>query len=55
MVYYVDPSTGKIYVANNEDYWYDAAITTKQEIPEERVKQLRVKSGKSSFNRVIRT
>jgi len=24
MVYYVDPSTGKIFVANNEDYWYDA-------------------------------
>lgn len=24
IVYYVDPSTGKIYVANNEDYWYDA-------------------------------
>lgn len=23
MIYYVDPSTGKIYVANNEDYWYD--------------------------------
>ena len=23
IVYYVDPSTGKIYVANNEDYWYD--------------------------------
>ncbi|MFY0689457.1 MAG: penicillin acylase [Cyclobacteriaceae bacterium] len=23
IVYYVDPQTGKIYVANNEDYWYD--------------------------------
>ena len=23
IIYYVDPSTGKIYVANNEDYWYD--------------------------------
>jgi choloylglycine hydrolase len=24
ILYYVDPSNGKIYVANNEDYWYDA-------------------------------
>ena len=23
VLYYVDPQTGKIYVANNEDYWYD--------------------------------
>ncbi|WP_422084083.1 carcinine hydrolase/isopenicillin-N N-acyltransferase family protein [Ulvibacterium sp.] len=23
VVYYMDPGTGKIYVANNEDYWYD--------------------------------
>lgn len=23
VLYYVDPATGKIYVANNEDYWYD--------------------------------
>ncbi|WP_037577300.1 carcinine hydrolase/isopenicillin-N N-acyltransferase family protein [Sporocytophaga myxococcoides] len=23
ILYYVDPATGKIYVANNEDYWYD--------------------------------
>ena len=23
VVYYVDEATGKIYVANNEDYWYD--------------------------------
>lgn len=23
ILYYVDPHTGKIYVANNEDYWYD--------------------------------
>lgn len=23
VVYYVDSETGKIYVANNEDYWYD--------------------------------
>lgn len=23
VLYYVDPHTGKIYVANNEDYWYD--------------------------------
>ena len=23
VLYYVDPNTGKIYVANNEDYWYD--------------------------------
>jgi choloylglycine hydrolase len=23
IIYYVDPSTGKIYVANNEDYWYN--------------------------------
>ncbi len=23
VVYYVDESNGKIYVANNEDYWYD--------------------------------
>lgn len=24
ILYYVDPGNGKIYVANNEDYWYDA-------------------------------
>ena len=24
ILYYKDPNTGKIYVANNEDYWYDA-------------------------------
>jgi choloylglycine hydrolase len=24
VLYYIDASTGKIYVANNEDYWYDA-------------------------------
>lgn len=24
IIYYVDPHSGKIYVANNEDYWYDA-------------------------------
>jgi len=23
IIYYVDPHSGKIYVANNEDYWYD--------------------------------
>ncbi len=23
VVYYVDPQTGNIYIANNEDYWYD--------------------------------
>lgn len=23
IIYYVDPQSGKIYVANNEDYWYD--------------------------------
>ena len=23
VLYYVDPGSGKIYVANNEDYWYD--------------------------------
>ncbi len=23
VVYYIDSATGKIYVANNEDYWYD--------------------------------
>ena len=23
IVYYIDKNTGKIYVANNEDYWYD--------------------------------
>jgi choloylglycine hydrolase len=23
VLYYVDPHSGKIYVANNEDYWYD--------------------------------
>ena len=23
IIYYVDPVSGKIYVANNEDYWYD--------------------------------
>ncbi|MDW7694540.1 carcinine hydrolase/isopenicillin-N N-acyltransferase family protein [Flammeovirgaceae bacterium SG7u.111] len=23
VVYYVDKETGKVYVANNEDYWYD--------------------------------
>ena len=23
VLYYVDPNTGNIYVANNEDYWYD--------------------------------
>jgi len=24
ILYYKDPASGKIYVANNEDYWYDA-------------------------------
>ncbi len=23
MLYYIDSSSGKIYVVNNEDYWYD--------------------------------
>lgn len=23
IIYYIDKATGKIYVANNEDYWYD--------------------------------
>ena len=23
VLYYIDPDTGKIYVVNNEDYWYD--------------------------------
>ncbi|EAR01943.1 carcinine hydrolase/isopenicillin-N N-acyltransferase family protein [Maribacter sp. HTCC2170] len=23
IIYYIDKNTGKIYVANNEDYWYD--------------------------------
>lgn len=23
IIYYIDKTTGKIYVANNEDYWYD--------------------------------
>jgi hypothetical protein len=23
VLYYIDPHSGKIYVANNEDYWYD--------------------------------
>lgn len=25
VLYYIDSETGKIYVANNEDYWYDVA------------------------------
>ena len=23
VLYYIDSSSGKIYVVNNEDYWYD--------------------------------
>jgi len=31
ILYYVDPSSAKIYVANNEDYWYDVKAYIKIE------------------------
>ncbi|MEP0264522.1 C45 family autoproteolytic acyltransferase/hydolase [Dokdonia sp.] len=48
IVYYVDPDTGKIYVVNNEDFWYntDAYI---QIIPETKNELARLWYGWNDF------
>jgi len=48
VVYYIDQQTGKIYVANNEDYWYDVE-TFIQIIPGSRKKLARLWYGWDDF------
>lgn len=48
VLYYIDPATGKIYVANNEDYWYDAEAYI-QIIPASRNKLARLWYGWDDF------
>ena len=48
VLYYVDPQTGKIYVANNEDYWYDVEAYI-QIMPETRKKLARMWYGWDDF------
>jgi len=48
VLYYVDPHTGKIYVANNEDYWYDVDAYI-QIVPGSRNKLARLWYGWDDF------
>jgi hypothetical protein len=48
VLYYVDPQTGKIYVANNEDYWYDVDAYI-QIVPGSRNKLARLWYGWDDF------
>lgn len=48
IVYYVDPSNGKIYVVNNEDFWYDTDAYI-QIIPETKNKLARLWYGWNNF------
>jgi choloylglycine hydrolase len=48
VVYYIDRQTGKIYVANNEDYWYDVEAYI-QIIPASRNKLARLWYGWDDF------
>jgi len=48
VLYYVDPHSGKIYVANNEDYWYDVKAYI-QIMPASRTKLARLWYGWDNF------
>lgn len=48
VVYYIDKNTHKIYVANNEDYWYDAKPYIKI-LPKSRKKLARLWYGWKNF------
>lgn len=48
IVYYFDPDTGKIYVVNNEDYWYDTKAYI-QVIPKSKDKLARLWYGWNNF------
>lgn len=48
IVYYVDPDTGKIYVVNNEDFWYDTDAYIQIE-PETKNKLARLWYGWNNF------
>lgn len=48
IVYYVDPATGKIYVVNNEDFWYDTEAYI-QIMPETKNKLARLWYGWNNF------
>ncbi len=48
VLYYVDAKTGKIYVVNNEDYWYDVAAYIQIE-PSSKNKHARLWYGWDNF------
>jgi len=48
VLYYVDSETGKIYVVNNEDYWYDVAAYI-QIMPKTKKKFARLWYGWDNF------
>ena len=48
VIYFVDQETGKIYIANNEDYWYDVDAYI-QLIPKSKHKYARLWYGWDDF------